>query len=335
MKNPNGFGCVYKYNTKFKKLRKPWIAKVSVNRIGERQKQKVIGYYATKAEAYEALFAYQKDPSMLDNSKITVNDVFDMYYKEQETKVSESRLKNIKSQYNNFKPLGNKKIVNLTPVMLQDFINNIEKSSATKLACKSLLKGIYKQAMKMQIITEDYTDLIEIGKHEKVLERVIFSSEEIQYLWENADNFVAQQLLILIYSGMRINEYLSLNLEDYDLEEHTVRTGSKTEAGRNRLIPIHSRVRYFLLDILKQGKNKVVYTTFTYHMNRFIKASKGKLQKHRVHDTRHTFASLLNTLGANEVAITKIIGHSDIATTNKIYTHKDIEELKNTVELLN
>lgn len=335
MKNANGFGSVYKYNPKFKKLRKPWIAKVSINLPGERQKQKKIGYYATKAEALEALIAYQRDPSMLDNRKITVDDVFDMYYKEQETKVSLSRLKNIKSQYSNFKAIGSKNIVDLTPVILQDFLNNIEKSSATKLACKSLLKGIYRQAMKMQIVSEDYTALIEVGKHEKVLERVIFTKDEIDYLWENASNFVAQQLLILIYSGMRINEYLGLELEDYNQDEHTLRTGSKTEAGRNRLIPVHSRVRYFLLDILRQGKNKVVYTTFTYHMNRFIKASKGKLQKHRVHDTRHTFASMLNTLGANEVAVTKIIGHSDISTTNKIYTHKDIEELKNTIELIN
>lgn len=334
MKNANGFGCVYKFNPKFKRLRKPWVAKVSINRPGERQKQKNIGYFATKAEALEALIAYQKDPAMLENAKITLDDVYQLYYKEKESKVSESRLADIKSRYQHFTPIKDKKIVDLTPVMLQEFMDGIDRASATKLACKSVLRGIYKHALKLQIIDKDISGLVDVGKQEKVLQRRVFTAEEIQYLWDNADHFMAQQLLILIYSGMRINEYRSLDLEDYDLKNYTVRTGSKTDAGRDRLIPIHSRVRKFLLEMLQKGTNKVVYTTFTYHLTKFTKASNGKLRKHRVHDTRHTFASLMNTLGANEVALTKIIGHTDISTTNKVYTHKDIEELKATIELL-
>ncbi|STO30760.1 Tyrosine recombinase XerC [Fusobacterium necrogenes] len=50
--------------------------------------------------------------------------------------------------------------------------------------------------------------------------------------------------------------------------------------------------------------------------------------KHRPHDCRHTFATLLSNANANATAIKKMIGHESYATTEKIYTHKDIEELR-------
>lgn len=48
--------------------------------------------------------------------------------------------------------------------------------------------------------------------------------------------------------------------------------------------------------------------------------------KHKPHDCRHTFATLLSN--ANATAIKKMIGHESYATTEKIYTHKNIEELR-------
>ncbi|MBR8700283.1 Tyrosine recombinase XerC [Fusobacterium sp. DD29] len=335
MRNPNGFGCVYKFNPKFKKLRKPWVAKASVNIQGERQKQKTIGYYATKAEALEALIAYQKDPAMLDNAKITVDDVYKLYMKEQEMKVSESRYKNIGYQYNHFEPIKNLPITSLTPMQLQAFMDGIKRSTATKSMCKSILKGIYKQAMKMQIVTEDPTNLLEIGKHEDVIQRKVFSYKEREYLWNNLDTPIAKHLIVLIYTGMRIQEYLKLRLKDYDQTENTIRTGSKTEAGKNRLIPVHSKIRTLLLNILINRENEVSYAIFRRRLIAFCKDNNTIMQEHTIHDTRHTFASMLSAAGANEVAVTRIIGHTDIATTNKVYVHKELEDLKNAVELLN
>lgn len=56
--------------------------------------------------------------------------------------------------------------------------------------------------------------------------------------------------------------------------------------------------------------------------------------KHRPHDCRHTFAILLSNANANATTIKKMIGHESYATTEKIYTHKDIEELRKNVELI-
>ena len=44
---------------------------------------------------------------------------------------------------------------------------------------------------------------------------------------------------------------------------------------------------------------------------------------------------MLNNVNANSTSITKLIGHSNFSTTENIYTHKDTEELRKAVELLN
>lgn len=337
MRNANGMGSVYSLSTRKnkRKLRKPWVAKVSINENGERQKQKIIGYFETKVEALDALMLYNKDPQFVKNSKVTLDDVFQMYFKEHSEKVSETRIKNIQSQCKkNFDSIKDKPIQSLTPLLLQNFMDSINKSSATKLAVKSLLKGIFKHALKLQIIKEDYSSLAEVGKRETVVTRMVFTHDEIEFLYSKADEIMATHLLILIYTGMRINEYLSLELKDYDVKEFTIRTGSKTEAGKNRLIPIHSKIRSLLYKVLSEEENKISYTIFRNHFIKYLKKY-DELGEHTIHDTRHTFASMLSTAGANEVAITKIIGHTDIATTNKIYTHKDIYDLRKAVDLLN
>ncbi len=55
---------------------------------------------------------------------------------------------------------------------------------------------------------------------------------------------------------------------------------------------------------------------------------------HKPHDCRHTFATLMDNAGANKVCIKRIMGHASTDITDKVYTHKDIEELKKAVDLI-
>jgi site-specific recombinase XerD len=49
------------------------------------------------------------------------------------------------------------------------------------------------------------------------------------------------------------------------------------------------------------------------------------------HSCRHTFASMMAKAGADTLAIQRIIGHADYATTANIYTHESVEELKKAI----
>ena len=75
------------------------------------------------------------------------------------------------------------------------------------------------------------------------------------------------------------------------------------------------------------------YATFKPRFKKLLKEL--GIQEHTIHDTRHTFATMLNNANANSTSIIRLIGHSNFSTTENIYTHKDTEELRKAVELLN
>ena len=70
---------------------------------------------------------------------------------------------------------------------------------------------IFEQAMEMDIISKDYSKFIKLPKHKAKIVRKIFTEEEISLLWDNIKELrYADVILILIYTGMRVNELLKL-----------------------------------------------------------------------------------------------------------------------------
>lgn len=67
------------------------------------------------------------------------------------------------------------------------------------------------------------------------------------------------------------------------------------------------------------------------HFKAALTAS-GITTQHTIHDCRHTFTSLLDSAGANPICIDRLVGHASKNITSKVYTHKDIEELRTTIE---
>ena len=50
-------------------------------------------------------------------------------------------------------------------------------------------------------------------------------------------------MLIFVYSGWRISELLGLKTADIGLQARTMKGGTKTKTGKNRLVPMHSLIR--------------------------------------------------------------------------------------------
>lgn len=141
---------------------------------------------------------------------------------------------------------------------------------------------------------------------------------------------------------MRIGELIKLKNEDIDLENRILKIRvSKTNAGI-RTIPINPKIYPLIKDNLVINQEYFIKGDTTLQLSystfkpRFIKLLKELgLQEHTIHDTRHTFATMLNNANANSTSIVRLIGHSNFSTTENIYTHKDTEELRKAVELLN
>lgn len=335
MKNENGSGSVYKLKGK---RRKPWIATVTTGySLDGKQLRKTIGTYPTKREGQEALLAYLKNPALF--SKKTFREVKNMWWESYKKKCEkDSTLITIGNRVKLLEPLFEMEISNIKLFELQEVFDNIKFSWNFKNGIKSVVNMIFDFALKNDLITSNKVKFIELGKKENIVDRKVFTKEEIGLLWNNTDKKYSCLILILIYTGMRIGELLNLKVADIDIENKTIQiTESKTDNGI-RIIPINSKIFPLVTKnitvyqnfFLERDNAQINYKTFLYSFNKILKEL--NITKHTIHDTRHTFATLLNNSDANSTSIIKLIGHGDFRTTENTYTHKDTNELRKAIE---
>ena len=343
MKNENGSGSVYKLKGK---RRKPWVAVVTAGYEGGKQKRKSLGTFLTKKEAQIELLAYLDNP-MLFSGK-TFKDIKDLWYQNYKKNVSDVTLNNLTIQLKKLDVFDEIKIKELKIHTLQKFFDDMDNSYGTKSFVRSILNMIFDFAVKNEFIETNKIKFIELGKNEKVIQRKIFTREEIKTIFDNLDSnnrYIKKMTygtLILIYTGLRVGELINLKTKDVDLEKNIISiVESKTNAGI-RKIPISDKIVNLFKDNIDSSKeyfffnkkgDKYQYFNFKFQFEKMLDLL--GLERHTIHDTRHTFATLLNNANANSTSIIKLIGHSDFSTTENIYTHKDIEELRKAVNLLN
>lgn len=221
---------------------------------------------------------------------------------------------------------------------LEGTIRDADVGSATKGRIKSLFNMMYRYAMKHEIVQKDYAQLCNAVKREAPGKEVIpFTPEEISLLWDNINEVpFVDMILIGIYSGWRPQELATLKTADIDLETNAMKGGMKTDAGKNRVVPIHPLIcpliekRYspdneFLFndDNGQQG----TYMTYDKYRGRFVKAMKRLKLTHRPHETRHTFITKAKECHVDEYILKLIVGHAITDITEKTYTHRTMEQL--------
>lgn len=341
MKRANGNGSITKVSDNRRKPYKVTITKGWDVNTGK-QLKKVLGYYFTQKEANKALADYLDTPYDLELANTTFKEVYEKWSKIKYPKVSHSAILGYQSAYNNVEKLHIMKIKDIKARHLQEAIDSCSKGQATKKKIKFLFGQMFAYAMQNDIITKDYSEFVDIGKASEESKREPFSNKEIELLWKHIDDIeFIDTILIMIYSGFRIGELLELETKNIDLVNMTMTGGLKTEAGKNRLVPIHPKI-FPLIEKRYNKDNQYLIINFkgkkmkydNYYKEKFIPIMEQLNMKHRPHDCRHTFATLLSNANANATAIKKMIGHESYATTEKIYTHKDIEELRKNVELI-
>lgn len=216
---------------------------------------------------------------------------------------------------------------------------------------KSLGSQLCKFAMKDDLINKNYAQLIELTSYEHE-ETNPFTELEVKTLFEHDDIDNIKVILMMIYCGFRPSEFLSLQLFNIDLKQGFIRGGAKTEAGRNRIVPIHSSVKaYYEYFFAKAQEKGSVYLISNQAGNKFnvnnwrnrnfyksleaIGILRGKDDRHVTpYSCRHTFASMCDRVGINDNLIIKMVGHTSKKTTDKFYIHKTEKEMAEAVESL-
>lgn len=351
MKLPNGYGSVYKLSGK---RRNPYIARKttgwSIDDSGKAKQLFVtVGYYPTKAAALQALADFNANPYDIQVNTITFKEVYEKWAKEHFELIVPSAQRTWVSAFNHSAPLHDMRFRDIRVNHLEQTIKDAAAGQPTKQRMKSLYNLMYKYALKHEICDKDYAALCNsVKKGEKVIKRVPFSDNEIETLFSNLAYPFVDMLLIGIYSGFRPQELAILKLSDVDLKEHTIIGGLKTDAGRNRVVPIHSRVYDLVESCYKKaaaaGCDTLFYDessqtgkelTYDKWRGRFRKIMKRFKMQHTPHDTRHTFITKAKESGVDEYILKLIVGHAIDDITEKVYTHRTLDELKQEIEKIN
>lgn len=341
---PNNYGGVVYLG---EKRRRPYGARITIgfepkgekNGVMQyRQKYKYLGFFEKRTEALECLIEYNKNPYDINASKITFEEVYKEWSERAFKDLSKNSIRVYHTAFKKCEPLYNIPFADLRAKHLQDVIDNIESPSACK-PVKLVLGLLYKYAIKHEIVNNDYSKRIDLPKIEKKQPPKPFTKDEIKQLWELKDNKYAEIIIILLYTGLRIGELLIIKNENIHLDERYMVGGFKTEAGTNRIIPIHKKIAPIIEKHISQentlfysrAKTPILYETLR---KKLVELFDALEMKHTAHDTRHTFVSQAERLGLNNLTLKRVIGHADASTTEH-YTHKDKEDLITFIDKFN
>lgn len=325
-KREHGSGTIYQD----KRYKKSWLAFAPSSKYG--QGRQYIGCYATRNEARAALEEFIKNgrPELYN---ATLADIYEMWSKIHFNSVSYSAVKLYSSMWKRFKNVQDLPVRELRTAHIQELVNAATSKSSAEII-KAMATMLCKYAMENDIVVKNYAEFVKVPKFEKK-EKRIFTAEEITSLWKCSDQKPAQTVLFMIYTGFRIGEVLALRVEDVHLSEGYIIGGEKTEAGKNRIVPIPPSIPE-LTDFLRQWCSETGSDNlFPMSQKRFredifnaaLTAAGIAPEGLTPHCTRHTFASLSSASGIKPESLQKIIGHASYSTTAEVYIHQDITKL--------
>lgn len=365
---PNGFGQISEI--KNRNLRNPFRAMVTVGKTATGRPickpLKPESYFPTYNDAYAALVEYNKNPYDLEPA-ITAKELYEKWTEEYfKTLKNDASSRAVTSAWAYCSSVYDMRVMDIRARHVKGCMEEgtavvrgkkQRPSASMKNKIKSLFNLMLDYALEYEIVKQNYartftlTDetIKEIQTVKK--EHIPFSDDEIKSLWEHVDDkYCADVLLIQCYSGWRPQELGLIELVNVDLSNWTFTGGMKTEAGENRTVPIHSKIRYLVERKYKEAEALESRYLFTYidpdSNKKNIKLTYNRYQRvfnrirdelnlnpeHRPHDGRKHFVTAAKKAGVDEYAIKYMVGHKIADITEKVYTTREFEWLREEME---
>ena len=363
---PNGFGQISEI--KNRNLRNPFRAMVTVGKTLDGKPickpLKPESYFATYNDAYAALVEYNKNPYDLEPS-ITMQELYDKWLPEYEKTVKST--KSATSAWAYCSGVYKMRVMDIRARHVKGcmeegvaVIRGKEQhpTATMKNQIKSLFNLMLDYALEYELVDRNYSRTFnlteetvkEIQSVKK--EHIAFTDEEMDLLWANASSkHGIDILLIQCYSGWRPQELGLLELKDVDLENWTFQGGMKTDAGENRVVPIHSRIQDLVLRKYQEAEalgspyllnwadpnnrnRKNLKLTYARYQKAFerIRDELKLNPNHRPHDGRTHFVTMAKRYGVDEYAIKYMVGHKISDITEKVYTRREFAWLREEIE---
>ena len=213
---------------------------------------------------------------------------------------------------------------------LQELIDTTAPSYYTRRDIKTLLSHLYKIAIRDDYIDKNRTEYIKLPKL-VTTEREIFKPEEIQALWLDyraEPSQITAGMLVMLYTGIRAGELLTILCENVHLEAHYMTGGIKTAKGKNRKIIIPDKivpVMQYLIDNSLNGKICARHPDNFYEDWREKRKALQLREELTPYCCRHTYITNLTALKVSPAMLQELAGHEDYDTT-LVYTHLSVED---------
>lgn len=370
----NGEGTIY-----YSESRKNWVGQVTLKN-GKRKSL----YGKTRKAVKDKMIELQSDIVLnkyVDKSKITVSEFLkDLVNEDKALNVindnsylrKKESLKRIEREY-----IGNMRIQDVKENDIIAFLETITKYSDSVISkLFALLNRCFREAIRKDIIIKNPMDGVRKPKSKKqnVKVRALTVDEQkalISVLSKNNKIKYKEQMLLMLYTGMRMGEINALDIKDVNLtfktitirrsvtrdsNEHTIiGQTTKTYAGM-RTLPLSGPAISLLIDYLKTYiSNSENLLFYDYRAHKVITTSQVNMELCRVlkkyniiddsmpgkvslHSLRHTYATRCIESGMPAKVLQTLLGHTDIRTTLDTYcdafgNYKQ-EHIDNSVEYL-
>lgn len=323
-KRANGTGSVYKLAGHRKR---PWVA--MKNRV-------IIGYYPTKKDAIETL-EQLAGRDINERYNMTFADVYNAWKAEHYQEIGPGGIASYERAFDVFAALHDRQFRTLRTADYQAVMDDHKsKSHSTCNKYKQLLTQMSAWAIREELITTNFASFVRLPPQEKK-EKEIFTDEEIAKLEQDGSD-AAKIVLMLIYTGMRIGELFALPVANW--HGTYVVGGEKTDAGRNRVIPIRPEGRAYFAYFAGRADGELLLSGYDgqripanfRRRDYYPLLERLGIRKLTPHATRHTYASWARRAGIAPEMLQKILGHADYSTTANIYVHTDPEQMVAAVE---
>jgi integrase/recombinase XerD len=212
----------------------------------------------------------------------------------------------------------------------------------------SSIRGFCKYLLIEHVIHEDPSETLQMPKRwERLPKALTLSAVKSLFKSGQSSQEVKPTLMrdyvmleLLYSSGMRVSELVSLRLEDVNLEGGFMRILGK--GSKERVVPVNVRALGILKGYIMNQRHKILKNRQSSYLfisgrgkpltrQRFWQSLKGFGKKTGMnispHTLRHSFATHLLEGGADLRSVQKMLGHSDISTT-QIYTKVTSDRIK-------
>ena len=337
--------------------------------FGERKKYKS-KKFATKDEATKEEAKFLLKIGEQTSKSYTFNEIFDEYIEKKKTLVRPQTIqKNIYLYTHIRNQIGHIKIDKLTLGQYEQFKNELNKTNLSTSSKNKIHQFIislinysytyYNITNKIPSVVGGFKDSLEMKKEMK-----FFTIDEFnQFLSVIDNNFWKTLFETLFYCGIRQGELQALMWKDIDFEQKTININktltTKIKGEKYSIFPPKTKSSYRILpmidllcDDLKNiyntykdlpgfdnnwfvfgGIRPTPETTIQLHKNNYCKTA--NVQQIRIHDFRHSTASLLISKNADPSLVAKYLGHANVSMTLNTYSHMYKNKLNGIIELIN